>query len=158
MGIGVNLPIWRDKLRAGVNEAEHRVVASARRYDAVRDDTFRLIKRQMVQVRALEQQITLYEEGIIPKAEQVLRVSTADYRVGKVDFQQIIDNWSNLLMFQIQLVRFQSMLGQSLASLERVVGCQLATLPEPVADVNAEPQPPIPPKPLDPAAAADLAP
>jgi outer membrane protein TolC len=125
-GVGVNLPIWRDKLRAGVNEAEHRIVESALRYDAVRDDTFRLIKRLMVQLRALDQQITLYQQGIIPKAEQTLRVSTADYRVGKVDFQQIIDNWSNLLMFQIQLTRFQAMFGQTLASLERVVGCQLA--------------------------------
>ena len=128
-GAGVNLPIWRDKLRAGVNEAEHRIVESALHYDAVRDDTFRLIKRLMVQVRALDQQRSLFQEGIIPKAEQTLRVSTADYRVGKVDFQQIIDNWSNLLMFQIQLARFQAMSGQALASLERVVGCELATIP-----------------------------
>lgn len=129
-GIGVNLPIWRDKLRAGVSEAEHRVMESARRYDATRDDTFRLIKRLMVQVRAIEQQITLFRESIIPKAEQTLRVSTADYRVGKVDFQTINDNWSDLLMFQIQLVRFEASLGQTLASLERVVGCQLVALPD----------------------------
>jgi outer membrane protein TolC len=128
-GIGVNLPIWRNKLRAGVSEAEHRVAESSRRYDATRDDTFRLIKRQMIQVRALEQQIALFRDSIIPKTEQTLRVSTADYRVGKVDFQQIIDNWSDMLMFQIQLVRLEASQGQALASLERVVGCQLATLP-----------------------------
>lgn len=144
--VGINLPIWRDKLRAGVSEAEHRVVESARSYDAVRDDTFRLVKRLMVQARALQEQITLYQEGIIPKAEQTLRVSTADYRVGKVDFQQIIDNWSDLLMFHIQLVRFRAMLGQTLASLERVVGCQLAALPAQQRRSNVnEPQEPVPP-------------
>lgn len=128
--VGVNLPIWRDKLRAGVSEAEHRVVASARRYDSTRDDTFRQIKRLVVQVRALDQQIVLFRDSIIPKAEQTLQVSTADYRVGKVDFQQIIDNWSDLLLFQIQLVRLEATLAQTFASLERVVGCQLAVLPD----------------------------
>ncbi len=144
-GVGINLPIWQDKLRAGVREAEHRVVESARRYDATRDDTFRLIKRLMAQVRALEQQIELFRDSIIPKSEQTLRVSTADYRVGKVDFQQIIDNWSDLLTFQIQLARFEASLGQTLASLERVVGCQLAaTLPEP-APAGAPPKALAPP-------------
>ncbi|MFQ5730561.1 MAG: TolC family protein [Planctomycetaceae bacterium] len=149
-GVGVNLPIWRDKLRAGVSEAEHRVVASARRYDATRDDTYRQIKRLMVQIRALEQQITLFRDSIIPKSSQTLRVSTADYRVGKVDFQQIIDNWSDLLTFQIQLARLRATLGQSMASLERVVGCQLATLPEPRGGAGQRKPLTTPPKPAAP--------
>ena len=105
-------------------------MASARRYDATRDDTFRQIKRLVVQVRALDQQIVLFRDSIIPKAEQTLQVSAADYRVGKIDFQQIIDNWTDLLLFQIQLVRLEATLAQTFASLERVVGCQLAVLPE----------------------------
>lgn len=128
--VGVSLPIWRDKLDAGVREAEQRTLESARRYDASRDDTLRMIRRYIVQAEALEEQITLYEESIIPKTEQALRVSTADYRVNKVDFQQILDNWSDLLMFHLQVVRMEASLNQSLASLERVIGCQLATLPE----------------------------
>ena len=141
---------WHREREQATDEAEHRIVESALRYDAVRDDTFRLIKRLMVQVHALDQQITLYEEGIIPKAEQTLRVSTADYRVGKVDFQQIIDNFSSLLMFQIQLARFQATLGQTLASLERVVGCQLAAIAgEEPSDEAGAPQLVAPPQPAE---------
>ncbi|QDT32235.1 TolC family protein [Thalassoglobus polymorphus] len=128
--VGVSLPIWRDKLDAGVREAEQRSLESARRYDASRDDTLRMIRRYIVQAEALEEQIILYKESIIPKSEQALRISTADYRVNKVDFQQILDNWSDLLMFQLQVVRMEASLNQTLASLERVIGCQLATLPE----------------------------
>ncbi len=131
--VGVSLPIWRDKLDAGVREAEQRTLESARRYDASRDDTLRMIRRYIVQAEALEEQITLYEESIIPKTEQALRVSTADYRVNKVDFQQILDNWSDLLMFHLQVVRMEASLNQTLASLERVIGCQLAMLPEATA-------------------------
>lgn len=128
--IGLNLPIWQDKLQAGVRETQHRAAQSARLYDAERDETFRLIRRLMVEARSLEQQIALFRDSILPKADQTLRVSMADYRVGKVDFLQLIDNWSQLLAFQVQLVRFEASLRQRLASLERVVGCQLASLPE----------------------------
>lgn len=130
--IGVDLPIWRDRLRAGVRESEHRTIESSLRYDASRDDTFRLIRRLLVQVQTLDQQIRLFRENIIPRSEQTLRVSTADYRVGEVDFEQIIDNWTDLLTFQTQLARLEANLAQSLASLERTIGCQLATIPQSV--------------------------
>ena len=146
-GVGVNLPVWQDKLRAGVREAEHRVLESARRYDAVRDDTFRLIKRLIVRARALDRQIKLFEKSIIPRAEQTLRISVADYQVGKVDFQQIIDNWTDLLAFRIQLARLKAGLKQTLASLERVVGCQLALLPDIGVESGSDNAKPIPPEP-----------
>lgn len=128
-GIGISLPIWQEKLDAGVREAEHRVAASTRSYDAARDDTFRMIKRLTVQAKALDEQIKLFRDSILPRADQTLKVSVADYRVGKVDFQQIIDNWTALLRFRIQLIRLETNLGQTLASLERVVGCEVTTAP-----------------------------
>lgn len=144
--VGINLPVWRDKLRAGVSEAEQRVIASARRYDNERDDTFRRIKRLIVQADALEEQIKLFEKSIIPKSVQTLRVSVADYRVGKVDFQQIIDNWSDLLRYQTQLIRLKATLGQTLASLERVIGCQLATIGQSSDSTSTPEVPPTTPK------------
>ena len=128
-GIGINLPIWQDKLGAGVREAEYRMASSTRNYDAARDDTFRMIKRLSVQARAFDEQIKLYRDSILPRAEQTLKVSVADYRVGKVDFQQIIDNWTGLLRFRIQVIRLETSLGQVLASLERVVGCEVSATP-----------------------------
>ena len=143
--VGINLPVWRDKLQAGLRESEHRLVESARRYDAERDDTFRRIKRLIVQAHALEQQIELFEKSIVPKAERTLRISATDYSVGKVDFQQVIDNWTGLLQFQVQVVRLKASLGQTLASLERVIGCQLVTFD----DGGETPVPPAPEQPPD---------
>ncbi|MHC4878729.1 MAG: TolC family protein, partial [Planctomycetota bacterium] len=127
MTVGVNLPIWRDKLDAGVREWEQRSLENARRYEATLDDTFRLIRRLMVQIDAIQQQLDLFKGSMIPKTEQALRVSTADYRVNKIDFQQLLDNWSDLLMFHLQVARLEANLAQTLASLERVVGCELAS-------------------------------
>ncbi|MBI1314306.1 transporter [bacterium] len=130
--LGINLPIWCDKLDAGVREWEQRSLENSRRYEATLDDTFRLIRRLMVQVDAIQQQLDLFQNSMIPKTEQALRVSTADYRVNKVDFQQLLDNWSDLLMFHLQVARLESSLAQTLASLERVVGCELASPPAPL--------------------------
>jgi outer membrane protein, heavy metal efflux system len=138
--IGVNVPIWHNKLRAGVRESQNRTVESARLYDSARDETFRQIKRLTVQAQALQQQVNLYRKDIIPQAEQTLKVSAADYRVGKVVMLQLIDNWTQLLRFQIQAVRLEATLAQTLASLERAVGMRLTTDSEQKAPVPALPQ------------------
>jgi outer membrane protein, heavy metal efflux system len=123
--VGLNLPIWRERLRAGVGEARHRVVESSRRYDASRNDTFRQIRRYTVQARALDEQRGLFRDRMVPRAEQTLRVSIADYRVGRVSVLQLIDNWLQLLTFELQLARIEASRLQALASLERAVGCAL---------------------------------
>lgn len=129
----LNLPIWKQRLDAGVREARNREAESANLYQATRDDTFRFIRRFTVQAQALEQQIKLFNEaktGIIAKSEQALRVSFADYQVGKVDALQVLDNYTQLLNFRIQVARLESSLGQVLASLERAVGVRLTVLSE----------------------------
>lgn len=139
--IGFNIPIWREKLRAGVNEARQRTLANARRYDAARDDTFRQIRRFTIQARALDEQAQLYRENIVPRADQTLQISIADYSVGRVDFLTVIDNWMQLLMFQIQMVRLEANLEQALASLERAVGCAVVV---PAQRESLEPEEVVP--------------
>ncbi len=85
----------------------------------------------------MEAEIKLYRDDIIPRAQRTLDASAADYQVGKVTFIQLIDNWQQLLRYQIQLVRLQSMLGQALASLERVVGTQLTEQTQTPAAVSS---------------------
>ena len=140
MSVGVNLPVYRDRLRAGVREAEHRVVESARRYDAERDDTFRQIRRFVAAAEAAERQRALYRESIVPRAEQALEISVADYRVGRTDILQVVDNYTELLNFEIQLARFDADLGQAVASLDRVVGCEVAAV-SPAASPTVPPEP-----------------
>ena len=142
--VAINLPVWHDKLSAGVRQTQNRTVESAKLYDAARDETFRQIKRFIIQAHALEQQITLFRKDIIPRADQTLKVSAADYRTGKVVMLQLIDNWTQLLRFQIQLARLEAALAQTLASLERVVGAEIA--PQPANNPRPQEQKPgIPP-------------
>lgn len=142
--LGINLPIYRDRLQAGVKEAEHRTVESARRYDAERDNTFRQIRRLSAVAGAKERQLSLYREQIVPRTRQALEVSIADYRTGRGDILQVVDNYTELLTFEIQIARFEADLGQALASLERIVGCELAASQAAVTkDVPPAPEPAV---------------
>ncbi len=155
VGIGVmaNIPLYRKRLDAGVREAEAKTVASARKYDSLRDQTVQDVKDLLVQATSQSDLIALFRDDIIPKSDQTLRVSMSAYEVGKTDFLQLIDNWRQLLRFQIAYQRLESQLPQTIASLDRVVGGQLpleaatnnhapgSRLPQP------EELPPVPPSP-----------
>lgn len=150
LSIGLNLPIYRDRLQAGVREAEHRVVEAARRYDAERDDTFRQIRRLIATAEAADRQLAIYRDTIIPQTEQALEISISDYQTGRGDILQVVDNYTELLAFEIQVARLEADLGRALASLERVVGCELAAMPSSPRETDVPPEPAPEPDASDP--------
>lgn len=129
IGMNVNVPIYRQRLRAGVREAETRAVASARVYDAIKDETMEDVKDLFAQAISKEELLVLFREDIIPKARQTLEQSIVAYQVSEVDFLQMIDNWRELLRFEITEKQLEAQLRQSLASLARVIGSYEATTP-----------------------------
>jgi len=122
LGVGFNMPIYRKRIEAGVREAEAQTVADTRRYDSLKDRTEEQVKDLFVRAQSQEELLRLFREDIIPKADQTLRVSSSAYQQGEVDFLQLVDNWRQLLKFQLSEQRLMSQLRQTLASLERVVG------------------------------------
>jgi len=125
---GVNLPIYRKRLDAGVREAESKAVASARQYDAAKDQTMEEVKDLFAQSTSQEELLRLFREDILPKAEQTLQQSIGAYTVGEVDILQLVDNWRQLLRFYLMQKQLEAQLGQSVASLARVVGAYEITV------------------------------
>ena len=89
--------------------------------------------------------LTLLREDILPKARQTLEVSSRAYNTGEVDFLQLIDNWRQLLRYEISFRRLEASLRQTLAELERVVGGFTApvtdAVPAPVEESQRIPPP-----------------
>lgn len=152
IGMMLNVPIYRKRLDAAVRQAEAQTVATARSYDALRDKTIQEVKDLFVQATSQYELIRIFRDAIIPEADQTLRVSIAAYEAGRTDFLQLIDNWRQLLRFRVMYHRLESQLQQTVASLERVVGGELAleaprpgakgALPPPLPE--AAPMPPAP--------------
>lgn len=122
LNVSCNLPVYRKRLNAGIREAEASMVASAREFDSLRDQTLREVKSLFAQARSQQEVAVLLRESIIPKTQQALEVSIREYEVGTTGFVQMVDNWRALLRVQLLLERTESQLQQTLASLERIVG------------------------------------
>lgn len=138
---GVNLPIYRKRLDSSVRSAEAKAVSSARQYDSLRDGTLEEVTDLFAQAKSQQDMLTLFQEDILPKARQTLEVSSRAYNVGEVDFLQLIDNWRQLLRYEIMYRRLEASLRQSLAELERVVGGFAGPPVEAIPTPEAEPEP-----------------
>lgn len=122
LSAGVNLPIYRKRLDSAVRSAEASAVAAARNYDAMRDETLESVTDLFTKVESQRQLLELFSEDILPTARQTLSVSSQAYNVGEVDFLQLVDNWRQLLRYEISNLRLQATIQQTLAELEQMVG------------------------------------
>ena len=146
---GLTLPIYRDKIRAGVAEAEQRIAADSRRFDAEQDDTLRAIRRLAFRLETLADQLDLLEDRILPRAEQTLEVSLADYRGERVGYAEVSNSYADILRLEIQQARLRADTGVALAELERAVGCELPAAAPNVPVVAPAPMPAAVPTPLE---------
>ena len=140
---GVNLPIYGKRLDSSVRSAEAKAVSSAREYDALRDGTLEEVTDLFAQAKSQQAMLILFQEDILPKSRQTLEVSSRAYNVGEVDFLQLIDNWRQLLRYELNFRRLEASLRQTLADIERVVGGLPISQPVTISTPAEEP-PPLP--------------
>lgn len=129
--VGVNVPIYRSRLNGAVREAEFKTTQSAEQYDATWDALRKQVQTLHADAVEHDRLLKILDKDILPKADQTLELSIEAYRLDRIGFQQLIDNYRDLLRFRIEYYMHKSRREQAIASLERVVGCVLAdVLPE----------------------------
>ncbi|HUG68076.1 MAG TPA: TolC family protein [Pirellulaceae bacterium] len=125
--VGVNLPIYKRKLDAAVDEARFRMTQSSQQYDAtwnaIRADIEKLHAAAVEHQRVLE----ILNTTVLQKAEQTFDLSIEAYRVDRIGFQQLIDNYEALLRFRIDRHFRVTSREQAIAQLERTLGCAVAS-------------------------------
>ena len=128
---GFSLPIWFDKIKGGINEARHRLLATRQEYTATQNRIEFQIEDALERVQAQRDLAALFDSTIIPQAQQTYQVSQASYIAGASDFLYVIDNWRKWLVFTIQYHRSLGELERSVADLEEAIGLSLPELGEP---------------------------
>lgn len=134
--VAFNLPVHREKYRAGVCEAQERAIADAKLYEAQRDETRSEIADLLTQARVQEDVVALLRDSILPRTRKALDLAKTEYSNANVDIATLLTAMREVLRVQIQLTQVEAELGKALASLERAVGCQInehppATIPAP---------------------------
>lgn len=122
---GFNVPIWFDKIEAGIREASRKLAATMQEYTSARNMVYFRIDDALTRVQAQRELAAIFRDTIIPQAQQAYEVSRAAYTAGTSDFLFVIDNWQKWLTFTIQYHRALGELERSVADLEQAVGLSL---------------------------------
>ena len=139
--IGANLPIYRSRLDAAVREARNNTAGAVRRFEATWDEARAEVQSLHATVSEQDRVIRLLDRDILPKAQQTLDLSIEAYRLGRIGFQQLIENYENLLRLRIERYRRWADRAQAVASLDRAIGCAVNTWSGEGASGTGEPIP-----------------
>ena len=123
--VGINLPIHRRKYDAAVAESTEDKIASQEGYRNAVNSMEASIRSTGFRIETLERQISLFENTLLPQAEQALRSTEAAYSTGEVGVLELLDSERVLLNVRLSLAQFDSDYMKSLAEMERAVGTPL---------------------------------
>ena len=125
--VGIDLPIWRSKYRAGAREAEKmRASSQAAREAAERQVAFD-VQDAAYRLLTARRSLDLYRTELIPQAEARFKASEAGYRTGKVDFMDLLESQRFLLSVRVMAAMAAGDAGMEFARLERAVGTELTS-------------------------------
>ena len=122
LGIGINLPIYKDRIRAAAREAKAASLASTSKLEVIQDEIAEEVFDTVAKLESTATTLTLLQEDIIPKSERTLELAIEEYSTNETDFTQLIDNWRGVLKYRVALANLQAQQLQLLASLARQVG------------------------------------
>jgi outer membrane protein TolC len=120
--VGVNIPIWKNKYRAGVAEATETLIADKKKYLNLQNAMEFSIRDQVVRLQTFKEQIDLFEQALIPQAQEALRSSEAAYETGQVGALDLLDSERVLLEVRLMNIRYRTDYLIALSSLERAIG------------------------------------
>ena len=123
--VGFSLPLWFWKQGAAVREAKAERDMAEAEFKALQNMNGYDVKSLYVKAQTDYRLIELYRTGVLPQAEEALRVSRAAYESDKTDFLDLLDSVRSLRDFRLEHYQHIADYLQSLAELERVAGTPL---------------------------------
>jgi outer membrane protein TolC len=122
VSVGINLPIWLGKNKARKNEAVARYREAQYNLQETRNRLTSFTNETIYAYDDARRKVSLYRDGLVPKAEQSLNVSFAAYQSGEIDFLNLLDAQRQLLDFQLTLDRARTNAATRQAELEVITG------------------------------------
>lgn len=119
---GVNLPIFRRKYDAGVQEATETFGAAREAYRDVVNEVGLSVRSVGFRIQTIEEQLALFEKALLPQAEQALRSTETAYASGTTGVLDLLDGERTLLEVRLGLARLETDYLKALADMERAIG------------------------------------
>ena len=120
--IGIDLPIWRSKVGAGVREADKMQESSLAARENAEQRSAMDVQDASFKLQTARRTLDLYRTELIPQAEARFNASEAGYRTGKVDFMDLLESERALLGAKMMAAMAEGAVGMQAAQLERATG------------------------------------
>jgi outer membrane protein TolC len=122
---GVNLPIWRQKLAAGVEEAVQQRLAAEEHRRAITAEIGGAVADLARRIPLLREQLQLFDEILLTQVEESLRSAESAYASGRASALELLDAERVLLGVRIGAERARTDLGIAYADLEGALASPL---------------------------------
>jgi outer membrane protein TolC len=130
-GLRLNLPVRASRRQGLVAEAQARLAQRQAEYDRQVNDVNFQVQEAYAQVLESRQAVTLFQQSILPAAEENISAAQTAYEASKIPFLSLIEAQRNLIGLRDQYYESISDYFRRLATLERVVGGPSALAPAP---------------------------
>jgi cobalt-zinc-cadmium efflux system outer membrane protein len=122
----MSLPVyfWK-KQNKNVEETRYSEKMVQEKYSDVRNQVYSGLDRTLSDVRKNFRLLDLYQNGIIPQANQSLNSAISGYQTDKVDFLTLLNNQMTLFNFELDYYRVLSDYAKGIAELEAETGTNL---------------------------------
>lgn len=122
VGVGVTIPLWRQRYLAARREATSRHFASHADADAVRTQVDAAIGTWLAAARSAERKVALYREAILPQTEQLLAADQQAFSLGVVDYERVLADVRAVLTAQVAAQRALGAYAEAVVSLSETIG------------------------------------
>ncbi len=127
--VGVSLPIWRGKLRAGVAEAEAMRDMAKADLQAMARIVVGQAAAALHQVQAARTRHHALRTDVLPRARYAIDTALASYAAGRVPLVSVLEAVQALWAAQMDVIEAESDLGMARARLSRAIGTNQGVTP-----------------------------
>ena len=121
----INVPLWSNKLSSQVGSATKMVTAQKSVYKSILNRTLFEIEDNLFKIETARETSNLYQNVLIPRAQQSLKSAEVGYITGVVNFLDLLDAERVLLKIQFDYWKSYTDYVKGIADMERAVGIEL---------------------------------
>jgi outer membrane protein TolC len=129
VGVAMNLPVYREKLRAAVCEAQFRLNQRRAEFEQRSREIQYEVLSAAQQVVESRQAVELYEQRLLPTAEQNVAAARSNYEVGKLNFLELAQTQRQLISLRERQLEAIIAYHRRTSELTRVVGGTVVSVP-----------------------------
>ena len=115
----------RSRVRAMEAEAEAKLSQAQAEKESRLKQMEADLGEQIASVQTSEQQLNVYEQGLIPQSEAALNAGLAEYRAGKQEYQGLLASFTDTLQLAIERERTLAEHESAIARIEGLIGEEL---------------------------------